>query len=309
MSEPALRVASAPVSFGVDEVLADDAWMPEADEVVRWMAELDYVGTEMGPPGYLGSGPRVRELLTTHGLAMVGAFLPLHFSRDERIEDDHRWLRENLDRLREATPPGSTPFAVLCEGIDETIRLELTGRIDASPESQLPDDRWDALVRNLHATARLCRAEGFEPVIHPHAGTYLETASEIERLMDRIDPDVVGLCLDTGHFRYGGFDPVEAARRYARAIRHVHVKDARVAVVEAVAARGGGLGDAVRSGAFCPLGAGDARIDDVIETLRAIGYAGWLVVEQDQSLREDDTRESLVAGQRANREYLRRLGV
>jgi hypothetical protein len=36
---------------------------------------------------------------------------------------------------------------------------------------------------------------------------------------------------------------------------------------------------------------------------------GWLVVEQDQALTARDTRESLVAGQRAYTAYLAQLGV
>ena len=59
---------------------------------------------------------------------------------------------------------------------------------------------------------------------------------------------------------------------------------------------------------FCPLGRATPG-SSAIEALGEIGYEGWLVVEQDQSLTTRDTRESLVAGQRANREYLERLGV
>jgi hypothetical protein len=33
------------------------------------------------------------------------------------------------------------------------------------------------------------------------------------------------------------------------------------------------------------------------------------VIEQDQALRSTDTPESVTAGQRANREYLHRLGI
>jgi inosose dehydratase len=302
-------ISSAPCSFGVDEVLADDAWMPGPDEMLDWMAELRYVGTELGPPGFLGDGPRIRDRLESRGLALVGSFLPQHFSRNERVNEDRVWLAGMLQRIREGTPDGSAPFAVLCEAIDEEVRLKLTGRTDRHPEAQLDGARWDALVSNLHRAAELCRAEGLEPVFHPHAGTYVESAADIERLMDRIDPTLVGLCLDTGHFRYGGADPATAIRAYAAFIRHVHVKDCRADVVADVAGRGGDLAEALKLGVFCPLGEGDAHIPNAIEALAEIGYDGWLVVEQDQSLTVRDTRESLVAGQRANREYLARLGL
>jgi hypothetical protein len=34
-------VSSAPCSFGVDEVIDDDAWMPDPEEMLDWMADLD----------------------------------------------------------------------------------------------------------------------------------------------------------------------------------------------------------------------------------------------------------------------------
>ena len=308
-NESGIRVASAPVSFGVDEVIADDAWMPLPEDVLRWMASLDYAGTEMGPPGYLGDGRAVRQHLIDAGLEMVGAFLPLHFSRDERIQDDMAWLDTNLRQLTDATPPGSQPFAVLSEAIDEPVRLAYTGRTESNADALLTDARWDSLVANLHAAARLCRERGIEPVIHPHAGTYLETAAEIERMMEMIDPTIVGLCLDTGHFRYGGADPLQATRDYASSIRHVHLKDTRMRILEEVAAAGGGLEQAVRQGVFCPLGEGDADVDGVVAALGDVGYSGWIVIEQDQLLGPEVTGEALVEGQRANREYLRRLGL
>ncbi len=302
-------VASAPVSFGVDEVIADDAWMPEPDEMLDWMVELGYTGTELGPPGFMGDADAMRERLASRSLELVGAFLPQHFSRNERVADDQAWLLENLERMREGAPRGSRPFAVLCEAIDEDVRVAYTGRIESHPEAQLGPERWDALAGNLHAAAELCRKNDLEPVIHPHAGTFIETAGEIDELMGRIDPQVVGLCLDTGHFRYGGADPAQCVHDYAALVRHVHLKDCSADILARVSAQGGNFEEAVREGVFAPLGAGDAGIADVVEALEEIGYEGWLVVEQDQALTNEDTPESLVAGQGANREFLRQLGL
>ncbi len=74
-----------------------------------------------------------------------------------------------------------------------------------------------------------------------------------------------------------------------------------------MAADGLGIEEALKRGVFCPLGDGDADIVGAMAALRDIGYVGWAVVEQDQSLTNADTRESLVAGQRRNFQYLRRL--
>jgi len=60
MSQPPMRVASAPVSFGVDEVMKDDSWMPAPDEMLDWMVDIGFEGTELGTPGFLGSAAEIR---------------------------------------------------------------------------------------------------------------------------------------------------------------------------------------------------------------------------------------------------------
>jgi inosose dehydratase len=309
MSPETMRVASAPVSFGVDEIIVDDAWMPGPDDMLDWMVDIGVEGTELGPPGYLGDAGQVRERLTSRGLELVGAFLPQHFSRNEKADEDRAWLRRSLQLIREGAPDGSRTFAVLSDHFDEPERLAFSGRIPEHPEAWLPPDRFETLMANLHRAAEICRSEGFDAVLHPHAGTYVETADEIARVMDRLDGSLLGLCLDTGHFRFGGADPARAVDDYHELIRHVHIKDCRTAVMDEVKAEGKGLEEALSRGVFCQLGLGDSGIDDVLEALGRHGYAGWLVIEQDQFLRASDTPESVVATQRANRDYLRRFGV
>ena len=309
MDSPLMPVANAPCSFGVDEILPPDAWMPEPDEMLDWMVELDYAGTELGPPGYLGDGRTARARLAGRGLAFVGTFIPQRFSHAECIDEDRAWLRTHLQLVRDTTPEGSHPLAILSDGLDEPVRQATSGRIADHPEAKLPADRFETLVANVHRTAEICRNAGFDVVIHPHAGTYLETADEIDQLMNRLDPALLGLCLDTGHFRFGGADPTACVHAYAALLRHVHLKDCSVAVLESVRQSGKGFAEAVDRGVFTDLGQGDSGIADVVEALRQHDYRGWLVVEQDMFLGERDTRESIVASQRRNREYLRSLGL
>jgi inosose dehydratase len=309
VSSERLRVASAPVSFGVDEILVDDAWMPGPDEMLDWMVDIGFEGTELGPPGFLGDAQKLHQRLSTRRLELVGAFLPQHFSRNERAGADRAWLRESLRLIRDGAPEESRTLAILCDQFDEPERLAFSGRIAEHPEAWLPAPRFETLMDNLHRAAEICRAAGFEVVLHPHAGTYVETADEIARVMERLDPSLLGLCLDTGHFRFGGADPTRAVHDYHQLIRHVHIKDCTTRVMDDVKAKGKGLEEALSRGVFCQLGLGDSGIDSVIEALRGYDYRGWLVIEQDQFLRASDTRESVVAVQRANREYLRQFGI
>jgi inosose dehydratase len=49
------------------------------------------------------------------------------------------------------------------------------------------------------------------------------------------------------------------------------------------------MDEAWRRGVFCPLGEGVVDFPRVVDALRARGYAGWLIVEQDV-VPDDDGR-------------------
>jgi inosose dehydratase len=304
-----IAVANAPVSFGVDEIIVDDAWMPEPDAILDIMVDLGFEGTELGPPGYLGTAEQVRERLSSRNLQLVGSFLPQRFTRDEAAAEDRLWLKESLALVRDGAPEGSNTLAILSDGFDDKGRMAYAGRIDEHPELWLDDAGWRRLIDNLHRSADICRDAAFEPVIHPHAGTYLETRDEWNRLLDSIDASRLGLCLDTGHARFGGADAVELVDNYHSLIRHVHVKDCSTAILDDVKREGKGMEEALVRGAFTELGNGDSNIGDVIGALERHGYEGWLVIEQDRFLFAKDTMETLRESQRRNRDYLHALGI
>jgi inosose dehydratase len=122
---------------------------------------------------------------------------------------------------------------------------------------------------------------------HPHAATYVETPAEIDALLARTDPSLIGLCLDTGHVTYGGGDAVAVARQHRARISHVHLKDVRRPVLDRARERGASFADAVADGVFAPLGDGDVDLAAVFSALGP-GYDGWLVVEQDRVVSEAD---------------------
>lgn len=303
-----LRVASAPVSFGVDGSRAS-AWTPDPESVLDWIAAIGFEGTELGPMGYLGDGWAVRARLIHRNLALVGAFIDQRFSSADWRTADRRELQDLIALLRDAVTGEKRPCVVLSESLDNPVRRAYAGRVRMHPELWLSKPAWATLVDNVHRAAEQCRAAGFEAVFHPHAGTFVETADEIARFFERADPALIGLCLDTGHFLFGGADPIRSVVDYRAVLRHVHIKDCQPDVVVAVAMAGGDFTEAVRRGVFPPLGQGAVDFASFLDRLRQVGYEGWLVVEQDQVLDRSRTAESLLAGQRSNREYLRRLGV
>src|SRR5690606_29474426 len=106
----------------------------------------------------------------------------------------------------------------------------LVARPFRGPEPRLDDAGWARAAERLGAARDLAAASGIRVAVHPHFATYIEKASEIDRLMSTTDLD---LCLDTGHLQLGGADPLGYLRRYADRVTHVHVKDIRLEIAEA----------------------------------------------------------------------------
>jgi inosose dehydratase len=145
----------------------------------------------------------------------------------------------------------------------------------------LDDDDFKRAGAHLRELAELAAGHDLELVLHPHVGTLVETAIDVERALAHTD---VPWCLDTGHLLIGGVDPVSFVRDHADRIGHVHLKDVDASLAERVRRGHLSLVQATQEGLFRPLGEGDARIDDVVRLLDDAGYERWLVLEQDLAI-------------------------
>jgi inosose dehydratase len=106
----------------------------------------------------------------------------------------------------------------------------------------------------------------------------------------------------------GGADPVDALERWRSRINHVHVKDARLSVLDEVNREGAGKQAVWDRGAWCELGAGDLETDAFLDALHGHGYHGWLVVEQDRIPAPGEDLSIAAAAQVRNRTYLEKRG-
>jgi inosose dehydratase len=305
-----MRVASAPVSFGVFEMTAGDTGLPDAADVLDAIADTGYEGTELGPPGYFGDGPATAGALESRRLQLVGSFLPLRLSRREHMEADLAFLERTLDLLDESTPNGGErPAVLISDAFCEPERMAGAGRIEQLPGTWLSDARFDLLAGNAHEAAERCLARGYRPSFHYHGGTYVETPREIDRFAERLQPDILGLCFDSGHSLFGGGDPLAVLDTYGELVNHVHLKDVDGAVMTEIRTQGLGLEEAWKRGVFCLFGTGTVDLAGVMERLGGLRYDGWLVVEQDRHLSTGQTVADLAEDARHNREFLRDLGA
>jgi inosose dehydratase len=271
-----LQIATAPGTWGVET--PGDPSNPRWPRLLDEVAEAGFAGIELGPIGYLPESPRaLRAELGHRGLALAGGFVMAAFHDPRRREE----ILQVADRTCRVLAELEISTVVLIEAV-VPARSVTAGRSQAA--RRLRPDAWSALLDAVHQVARRMRRRyALTAAFHPHAGTYVEFADEVERLMAETDPELVGLCLDTGHAVYAGADPAEWCRRWGARIRHVHLKDVRRPVLDEVRGAGWSFERAVGSGVFCPLGAGDVDLRSARDALDAIGYDGWATYEQDRT--------------------------
>ena len=293
-----IRIGAAPCSWGVE--FADDPRNPPWREVLRQAAEAGYRGVELGPVGYMPEDPApLSDALAEHGLELIGGvvFRPFH--------DPGAWdeVMDGAVRTCRALAAHGARHLVLIDSISPR-RAPTAGR--SGEAVQMDAGEWAAFRDRIATVARMGAEEhGLRVGVHAHAAGFMDFEPELDRLLDEVDPGVLGICFDTGHHSYAGYDPVAFMRRHMDRISYVHFKDIDPGVKARAVAERTGFYDACGQGIFCPLGRGDVDFPAVRDLLVAHGYEGWCTVEQDC----DPTLSPDVPGDaRANRDYLASIG-
>ncbi len=294
----AIRIGNAPCSWGVE--FADDPRNPGWRTVLQECAAAGYRGIELGPVGYMPEDPAVlSEALAETGLTLIGGvvFRPFH--------DPAKWdeVQDAAHRTCAVLRAHGARHLVIIDSISPR-RAATAGR--GAEAEQMDAAEWRGFAGRIETVARLAAEDyGLTPSLHPHAAGFLDFEPEVERILAEIDPAVMGLCLDTGHSTYAGFDPVAMMRRHAARLTYVHFKSTDAAVkARAIAARTG-FYEACAQGIFCHLDKGEVDFPAVRALLDEIGYQGWCTVEQDCDP-AGPTRPADDA--RVNRAYLAHIG-
>jgi inosose dehydratase len=179
-----------------------------------------------------------------------------------------------------------------------------TGADGYDSRPTLDDHQWATLLGNLDRLAEAAAEQGVLAVLHPHVGTMVETRSDVDRVLAGSQ---IKLCLDTGHLLIGGTDPLQLARAVPDRIAHAHLKDVDAGLAARVQAGELTYTDAVRTGMYTPLGAGDVDIAGIVTALRSNGFDGWFVMEQDTILDGEPIDEGPVHDVRASVAYLQEV--
>jgi inosose dehydratase len=300
-----IRVGNAPCSWGVIEGIEGAEGHPDQyPAVLDEMRETGYSGTELGDWGFMPTEPaRLRDELRTRDLALIGSWVSVFLHDQARHEES---ARDAVRTARQLAAVGG-PQCVIVLGNDpygDPMRTQNAGRI--TPEMAMDEATWKVFAAGATLVARAVKDEtGLRAVFHHHIGTWVETPRETRRLMEMTDPNLLGLCFDTGHCQFGGGDPVTMIDEYAGRIWHVHFKDCSPEIAARSRVEEWDGVTAVGHGVFCELGKGGVQFPAVRDALDKIGYDGWIVVEQDVLPGMGAPKESA----RRNRDYLTSIGL
>lgn len=161
---------------------------------------------------------------------------------------------------------------------------------------------WERFAKGMNRLGEIADSMGMKLVYHHHMGTVVQTAAEIDKMMDMTDPDKFSLLFDSGHLAYCGEDYVEVLKRHVKRVKHVHLKDIRPDVVKKVKDEKLSFLQGVRAGAFTVPGDGCIDFAPIFDILDAAGYKGWMIVEAEQDPAKADPLEYALKA----REYIRK---
>jgi inosose dehydratase len=288
-----MKLGFAPISWNNEDLPAELAEPVPYATVLDEVAAAGYAATELGD-GFPRDPAVLRAELTTRGLALPSAWCALRFF-EAPISEDLQQTRDLCALLRDV---GGEFVNLADHGTPES--LALAGRVDSV---RLTTSEWDAVADRVMQCAGIAREFGLQPLFHAHAGTRVETRAELEEFLGRVPASEVKLVWDVGHAIYGGVDPIEVVRAHPDRIVYIHLKDVDASVLERLRRERLGFVDGVRERVFTELGRGCLDVPGLLAALHEIGYAGWLMVEQ------DSTWLPPAESARVSREYLRSLEV
>jgi inosose dehydratase len=268
--------------------------------VLKENADAGFTGIELGPVGYMPEEPTIlAEALSEFNQELIGGVIFRAF------HDPGAWgdvLDGSLRTCKALAAHGATRLVII-DSISPR-RAPTAGR--AAEAEQMDTAEWTSYRDRIATIAKIGAEEyGLSVGMHAHAAGFIDFEPELERLLDEVDEKILGVCFDTGHHSYAGFDPVAFMKKNISRINYMHFKDINPKVKASVIANRTGFYDACGQGIFCNLGDGDVDFPAVRQLLLDSDFDGWCTVEQDCDPAGDT---SPVDDSKLNRAYLKSIG-
>lgn len=266
-----IRIGINPLTWTNDDLPSLGADTP-LEVCLSEARQAGYSGIELGnkfPRDASVLGP----ILKQYDLSLVSGWYSARLL-ERSVEEEIAAMQDHLSLLK-ALGSNVMVFAEVsgCVHGDQSVPL--------SQRPRMTQSQWEEYAKRMTAVADYMASEGVKMAYHHHMGTVIETAEEVDKLM-QMTGDNVGLLLDTGHITFAGGDALAMAKKHAKRIVHVHCKDIRLDVLKDNLNSDSAFLNAVLDGVYTVPGDGGIDYFPIFEVLKAADYQGWIVVEAEQ---------------------------
>lgn len=266
-------IGTAPDSWGV--WFADDPKQTPWERFLDEVAEAGYKWIELGPYGYLPTDPsRLADELAARDLKVSAGTV---FTAFHRGKDESKAAWEPARRVAELTAAMRGEHIVV---IPAMWRDDVTG--EPVENGTLNKDQLKELFAGHNELGKVLHQEyGLKQQFHSHADSHVCSMQEIVQFLEGTDPDLVTLCLDTGHAEYGGASSAELLRAYPDRIGYLHLKQISPEVMKTVREENLTWAAANLAGVMVEPPSGAPDLAEVIELVEGLNRPIFGIVEQD----------------------------
>lgn len=269
------RLGMSPIAWWNDDLieLSDDVSL---EECLRQSRSAGFTGMEMGRR--FPSDPAVMlPILKAADVTLCGGWFSGTLANEE--------MSANKDRI--------LPMIELFRAVDAPcivygeVGLSIQGdrSIPLANKAVFPDDEMKAYAKRLTEFGEWCADLGMPLAYHHHMAAVVQFEHELDAFMNYSGEGIL-LLFDAGHMAFAGGDVLRVIDKHHERISHVHVKDVRMEVIDALDRTKQSFLDAVALGAFTVPGDGSLDFGAIVRKFADYGYEGWFVVEAEQDPRK-----------------------
>lgn len=263
----------APIAWTNDD-LPELGGVNTFEQCISEMALAGFTGSEVGNK-YPRNPAALKKALSLRKLSIASAWFS-SFLTTRPYEETAQQFIQHRDFLAEM---GAKVIVVAEQG--HSVQGNITASVFES-KPYFTEGEWIQLAQGLEKLGKLAAKKNMKIVYHHHMGTGVQTAEEINRLMEMTNPELVSLLFDTGHLTFSGENPVKVLRQHAERIKHVHLKDIRLDILTKVKQEKLSFLEGVKAGVFTVPGDGMIDFVPLFTLLSTVNYEGWFIVEAEQ---------------------------
>jgi len=217
--------------------------------------------------GFFDSPDAFKKMLADKGVEFAALCLVCDWLNDRETPEEKQLADKAINFIR-GFP---NPMLSLCQ-MPQNDRANLA-------------ERQKNCLTCIHDVAKRAADLGITSVFHPNSppGSVFRTHDDYKLMLDGFDSKYIAYAPDSGHIINGGMNVYNIFRDYVSVIKHVHLKD---------------IGT---DNGWKIMGEGITDFAMIIEILRAGGFSGYIVVEDESPEAEVDPDAVSIK----NAEYIR----